>query len=31
MEDMKFSRLNYDHICAYMNKEYAPNMDFRNF
>ena len=27
IEDIKFSRLNYDHTCMYMNKEYAPNMD----
>ena len=25
--DIKFSRLNFDHFCAYMNKEYAPNTD----
>ena len=25
--DIKFSRLNFDHSCAYMNKEYATNMD----
>ena len=29
MGDIKFSKLNFDHICAYMNKEYAPNMDSR--
>ena len=23
--DIKFSRLNFDDTCAYMNKEYAPN------
>ena len=23
IEDIKFSRLNYDNSCAYMNKEYA--------
>ena len=28
--DIKFSKLNFDDICAYMNKEYAPNMDSRN-
>ena len=27
--DIKFSRLNFDDTCAYMNKEYAPNMDSR--
>ena len=25
--DLKFSNLNYDHSCAYMNKKYTPNMD----
>ena len=25
--DIKFSELNFDHFCAYMNKEYARNMD----
>ena len=29
--DIKFSKLNYDHTCAYMNKEYAPNMDSRKY
>ena len=27
MEDIKFSKLNFDHSWAYMNKEYAPHMD----
>ena len=27
MGDIKFSKLNFDHSCAYINKEYAPNMD----
>ena len=27
MGDIKFSNLNFDHSCAYMNKEYAPNTD----
>ena len=27
MGDIKFSRLNFDHTCTYMNKKYAPNMD----
>ena len=27
MGDIKFSDLNFDHSCAYMNKKYAPNMD----
>ena len=31
MGDMKFSKLNFDHTCAYMNKEYAPNMDSRKY
>ena len=25
--DIKFSNLNFDQSCTYMNKEYAPNMD----
>ena len=29
--DIKFSRLNYDNTCMYMNKEYAPNMDSRKY
>ena len=29
--DIKFSRLNYDNTCAYMNKEYTPNMDSRKY
>ena len=29
--DIKFSRLNFDDTCAYMNKEYAPNMDSRKY
>ena len=31
MEDIKFSRLNFDHTCTYMNKEYAPNTDSRKY
>ena len=27
MGDIKFSKLNFDHSCTYMNKELAPNMD----
>ena len=27
MEDLKFSNLNFDHSCTYMNKEYMPNTD----
>ena len=29
--DIKFSKLNFDDTCAYMNKEYAPNMDSRKY
>ena len=31
MGNIKFSKLNFDHTCAYMNKEYAPNMDSRKY
>ena len=31
MGDIKFSKLNFDYSCAYMNKEYAPNMDSRKY
>ena len=27
MGDIKFSNLNFDHSCAYMNMKYTPNMD----
>ena len=27
MGDLKFSNLNFDHSCAYMNKKYMPNTD----
>ena len=27
MGDIKFSNINFDHSCTYMNKKYAPNMD----
>ena len=27
----KFSKLNFDHTCTYMNKEYVPNMDSRKY
>ena len=27
MGDIKFSKLNFDHTCADMNREYAPNID----
>ena len=29
--NIKFSRLNFDHSCTYMNKEYAPNMDSKKY
>ena len=29
--DIKFSKLNYDNTCAYMKKEYTPNMDSRKY
>ena len=31
MGDMKFSNLNFDHSCAYMNKIYAPNTDSNKY
>ena len=31
IEDIKFSRLNYDHTCTYINKEYTPNTDSRKY
>ena len=31
MGDIKFSKLNFDHTCAYMDKEYAPNRDSRKY
>ena len=31
MGDIKFSKLNFDHTCAYMNKEYAPDTDSRKY
>ena len=31
MGDIMFSRLNFDHSCTYMKKEYAPNMDSRRY
>ena len=27
--NIKFSKLNYDHTCAYMKKEYTPSTDSR--
>ena len=29
--DLKFSKLNFDYACTYMNKEYAPNTDSRRY
>ena len=29
--DIKFSRLNFDDSCAYMNKGYAPNTDSKKY
>ena len=29
MGDTKFSNLNFDHSCTYMNKKYAPNTRFK--
>ena len=29
--DIKFSSLNFHDTCAYMNKEYTPNMDSRKY
>ena len=29
--DIKFSKLNFDYTCTYMNKEYAPNKDSRKY
>ena len=31
IKDIKFSRLNFDLTCAYMNKEYTPNTDSRKY
>ena len=31
MGDIKFSKLNFDHTCTYMIKEYAPNTDSRKY
>ena len=31
MGDIIFFKLNFDHTCAYMNKEYAPNTDSRKY
>ena len=29
--DIKFSKLNYDHTCGYMKKEYMPNTNSRKY
>ena len=29
--DIKFSKLNFDHTCTYMKKEYIPNTDSRKY
>ena len=29
--DIKFSKLSFDHTCAYMKKEYTPNTDSRGY
>ena len=29
--DIKFSNLNFDHSCTYMNKKYTPNTDFSKY
>ena len=31
MRDIKFFKLNFDHTCTYMNKEYTPNTDSKIF
>ena len=31
MGDIKFSKLNFDHTCVYMNMECAPNTDSRKY
>ena len=31
MGDIKLSKLNFDHACTYMNKEYAANTDSRKY
>ena len=31
IRDIRFSRLNFDYTCAYMNKEYVPNTDSRKY
>ena len=29
--DLKFSKLDFHYTCAYMKKEYAPNLDSRKY
>ena len=29
--DLKFSKLDFDNTCMYVNKEYAPNTDSRKY
>ena len=29
--DLKFSKLDFDYTCAYMEKEYTPNTDLRKY
>ena len=29
--DIRFCKLNFDHACTYMKKEYAPNTDSRKY
>ena len=29
--DLKFSKLNFDYTCAYMRKEYTPNIEARKY
>ena len=31
MGDLKFSNLNFDHSCTYMNNKYTPNMDSNKY
>ena len=31
IRDIKFSKLNYDHTCAYMKKEYVPTTNSRKY
>ena len=29
--DLKFSKLDFDYMCTYMDKEYSPNTDSRRY